>query len=586
MLHTAQDIFLLASLRCNAQVGMDKGKALQPTVWNRHLKYVAASAGTAVAGSLAGAASTPNETEQSLAGAFDGAAPGAKLVFFDLGNVGSELQNMRFEDEIFPHSYRAGARLHSLSLSWGFLSDSYSMAMLTDEFHVDHPDFLVLAAAGNDGGRNHLTVSPSFGKNVVSVGATENARESWAAHGKPQMVLETISGDPLAVVTSDTGVRILDKLPSLFVLVEASPADACSTFVGDHYNLTAVLIKTGGCSAETKANNAKEAGAVTIFLYDDTPGGVTGAPGAESRHALLDPLRSSISDPEIRTFVEIAFWMIQNLGLTGKQMLENLFKTFATKVWGEVGGMSGAVGALLATIIVLAIFHAVPLMIAGVALSTVAQYTTIAVAFDLAVSQAVGLAVDMSIDIINTEWKDYVAEQRMLDATNTPNKETLQAELDGTYWAFAPFKSRIPGLRRRLLETPPSPTSFLVTPPVTVPWITPDPPLQKPTLSQIARILNTTLLGVNMTLVKVRHSTSTDNLLNGVDVLAYFSARGPARGHRIKPDVLCPGHKIITVKTDWDTSTNQVAVSALDLHTARVFEKVIRKTEIYLFAVG
>jgi hypothetical protein len=89
-----------------------------------------------------------------------------------------------------------------------------------------------------------------------------------------------------------------------------------------------------------------------------------------------------------------------------------------------------------------------------------------------------------------------------------------------------------------------------------------------------------------MTLVKVRHSTSTDNLLNGVDVLAYFSARGPARGHRIKPDVLCPGHKIITVKTDWDTSTNQVAVSALDLHTARVFEKVIRKTEIYLFAVG
>jgi hypothetical protein len=37
-----------------------------------------------------------------------------------------------------------------------------------------------------------------------------------------------------------------------------------------------------------------------------------------------------------------------------------------------------------------------------------------------------------------------------------------------------------------------------------------------------------------------------------------FSSRGPTADGRIKPDVVCPGHYIMSASSDGDTSTNQV----------------------------
>ena len=198
-----------------------------------------------------------------------------------------------------------------------------------------------------------------------------------------------------------------------------------------------------------------------------------------------------------------------------------------------------------------------PVIIAGgYTVAALVSYTVTMVLLDLASAVLIDLvtsSMGMIVDNIIQEWAEYTVRTQMLDEWNPPNREALQAELDETYNIFAQFDYHP---MRRLLESPRShaETEF------SLPWKKPGPPLQKPTLSQIARILNNTL-GVNMTLVQVRHATSAGGLPNGVDVLADFSSRG-AISHRIKPDVLCPGHKITTVKSDGDTSTNQVSGSA------------------------
>ena len=81
---------------------------------------------------------------------YNGAAPGAKIAFDDVG-AGLSLSGIPWDlGDLFPHSYAAGARLHSDS--WGSRDRYYDiMSMEIDQFTHDHDDYLVLVAAGNDG---------------------------------------------------------------------------------------------------------------------------------------------------------------------------------------------------------------------------------------------------------------------------------------------------------------------------------------------------------------------------------------------------------------------------------------------------
>lgn len=107
--------------------------------------------GTHVAGSVAGEV-LPSEPNAEYAGKHNGAAPGAKIAFDDIGDLGGELWvPWDLAEDLFPHSYNRGARIHSNS--WG--SDDYgydTMAFDCDEFSHDNDDFLILVAAGNAGG--------------------------------------------------------------------------------------------------------------------------------------------------------------------------------------------------------------------------------------------------------------------------------------------------------------------------------------------------------------------------------------------------------------------------------------------------
>ncbi len=116
----------------------------------------------------------------------DGMAPGAQLVIQDGGfqtNSCADLPGIGCPvvalGPVFQQTYDQGARFHSNS--WGDNEDApvqnnYTAASRdVDDFMWNHPDFLVLFAAGNSGTGNNTVGSPSTNKNGVSVGATNRA---------------------------------------------------------------------------------------------------------------------------------------------------------------------------------------------------------------------------------------------------------------------------------------------------------------------------------------------------------------------------------------------------------------------------
>jgi subtilisin family serine protease len=145
--------------------------------------------GTHVAGSVlgSGALSGSVAANHSYASSYAGIAPEAHLVFQSVLDAVGQLGGIPTDlNTLFQQAYDDGARIHSNS--WGSrvngVYDAQSFAL--DEFVWDHPDMLILVAAGNEGvdadanGVVDLDSmnSPATAKNCISVGASENSRNS------------------------------------------------------------------------------------------------------------------------------------------------------------------------------------------------------------------------------------------------------------------------------------------------------------------------------------------------------------------------------------------------------------------------
>ena len=174
--------------------------------------------GTHVCGSVLGHKSSSGTKSGESTGFADGQAKNARIAFFDIGSSTESLTVPGNVDDLFKPGYDAGARIHSAS--WGDATNTYSQQDADfDTFSYSHPDFLVFVAAGNDGETwycsNDHTINPQLGtncpgnaagsqanwvyvpsvpksvgspansKNVVTVGATENANNG----------IDTASGD-------------------------------------------------------------------------------------------------------------------------------------------------------------------------------------------------------------------------------------------------------------------------------------------------------------------------------------------------------------------------------------------------------
>lgn len=146
----------------------------QETNWGDAVNH-----GTHVAGSLAG-------TGAASDGLYAGVAPGARLYFQAVGNEKGKLTGLPDDlNDLFEPEYAAGARISSHS--WGTaLNGVYDVdSLAVDEFVRDHPDFLVVMAAGNaattrEGGRfaHGNIMTPATAKNGLTVGASESGREA------------------------------------------------------------------------------------------------------------------------------------------------------------------------------------------------------------------------------------------------------------------------------------------------------------------------------------------------------------------------------------------------------------------------
>jgi subtilisin family serine protease len=186
--------------------------------------------GTHVAGTAAG----DNFANLIAHDAADGMAPGAKLVIqdggfgtdncADLPGIGCPVVDL---NPIFQQAYDQGARIHTNS--WGDNENAspqndYSLGSQdVDEFMWNHPDFLLLFAAGNSGTATETVGSPSTAKSAISVGSTlrgasANSISSFSSCGwtddlriKPEVTMPGSSivsaGNDFSVATNNCGTR-------------------------------------------------------------------------------------------------------------------------------------------------------------------------------------------------------------------------------------------------------------------------------------------------------------------------------------------------------------------------------------------
>jgi serine protease AprX len=170
--------------------------------------------GTHVAGSVLGDGTGSH-------GQIRGAAPKAKLVFQSLLDAQGGLGGLPVDlNDLFQEAYDAGARIHNDS--WGAdLGSTYTLnSEEVDEFVRNHPDMLVVIAAGNAGTAaapkksaagfvDWLSISsPASCKNALTVGASRSDRtdgafstrtwgELWSRDFPVQPIAqEKVSGDP------------------------------------------------------------------------------------------------------------------------------------------------------------------------------------------------------------------------------------------------------------------------------------------------------------------------------------------------------------------------------------------------------
>jgi serine protease AprX len=175
-----------------------------------------------------------------------GVAPGAKLIVYGITDDSGALQIAPFVDlgDLLRLATAQGAKI--INLSWGTpIGGSYDHGSLSvDRFVYNHPEVLVVVAAGNNGQVDRVSGglifntigTPASAKNVLTVGASATDRneaqfrKTWAefrpeSYSRPKPILSLVAGDPdLHAANSSRGPTDFDSVkpdllaPGTFIL--------------------------------------------------------------------------------------------------------------------------------------------------------------------------------------------------------------------------------------------------------------------------------------------------------------------------------------------------------------------------------
>lgn len=144
-----------------------------------------------------------------------GAAPAAKIAFFDLGSSADNTVTTPYnlEADYFSITYRAKARVHAAS--WGSNAVHYdSDCSAVDKFAVSHPDFLPVFSAGNFGSHtdayNTTVNAPALAKNTIAVGNALPAGYETSLPASPAAATHVLSFSVLELPMLDAVVTAAD----------------------------------------------------------------------------------------------------------------------------------------------------------------------------------------------------------------------------------------------------------------------------------------------------------------------------------------------------------------------------------------
>jgi len=168
--------------------------------------------GTHIAGSIVGRRARNGIHESD--GLADGIARDAKIAFYDMGSsITGRMSIPPNQADVFEDGRLAGAHLHSVS--WGAPSNVYGpYDYQFDEYLFKNKDFMIFVAAGNDGANcskpegcktykdlsydiRNTVFSPAVAKNVISVGASNNEKNSkpvWYLKGSDHIAYFSARG--------------------------------------------------------------------------------------------------------------------------------------------------------------------------------------------------------------------------------------------------------------------------------------------------------------------------------------------------------------------------------------------------------
>ncbi|MCD4844570.1 MAG: S8 family serine peptidase [Methanosarcinales archaeon] len=184
--------------------------------------------GTHVAGSILGDGSCSN-------GQFKGIAPQAQLIFQAAGFSNDWLNLPLDLNDLFLQAYDDGARIHSNS--WGsddriYYGNYTSESQSVDTFLWDHPDMVILFAAGNSGVYGNNTIStPGTAKNSITVGASENIRPD---KGTTSDNINDIASFSSSGLTDDNRIKPDVVAPGTYIISTRSSKARSTLGYGDY----------------------------------------------------------------------------------------------------------------------------------------------------------------------------------------------------------------------------------------------------------------------------------------------------------------------------------------------------------------